>query len=382
MNCAKHHLRRVQKSSRVQAPTRRASPAANEGVCKASSMIRVLSIAALLCAVAAVHPVRAGVDDKRLDIYWVDVEGGAATLIVSPAGESILIDSGNPGRRDPERIFQVAVKVAGLTQIDHLIITHYHGDHFGGAATLSQILPIKHVHDNGLFDGIRERPDKEYLEFKAEQRSVLSPGDELAVKQVADTAVSRLGLRCLCARQQVIAAPANAGPQNECCADAKTKPIDNSDNANSIVTLLTFGQFKFFDAGDLTWNIEEKLACPKNLVGEVDVYQVSHHGLDVSNNPVLIRSLKPTVAVMNNGVTKGCEPYTFAALKETPSIKAIYQSHRNEREDSVNNTGDEFIANRQAECQANYIKLSVDPSGKSYTVAIPANKHERKYETK
>ncbi|MGE0609296.1 MAG: ComEC/Rec2 family competence protein [Pirellulales bacterium] len=345
--------------------------------------VLVMLIAASYLA-GPMHAAMAGEADKKLDIYWVDVEGGAATLIVTPAGESILIDSGNPGRRDAERIFEVAAKTARLTRIDHLITTHYHGDHFGGAATLATIMPIEHVHDNGMFEGLRERPSKEYLEFKAGQRSVLSPGDDMPLKQADDAALPRLSMRCLCARQQTIAAPLveNIG-ENPGCADAKTRPIDNSDNANSIVMLLKLGEFEFFDAGDLTWNIEEKLACPRNMVGTVDVYQVSHHGLDSSNNPVLIRALEPTVAIMNNGVTKGCEPYTFAALKDAPSIKAVYQSHRNEREDSVNNTADEFIANRgKDDCQANYIHLSVAPSGESYEIAIPANKHSETYQTK
>src|SRR5688500_3780221 len=116
------------------------------------SALTGLVVAMLLSAFSA----RAGEADGRLDIYWIDVEGGAATLVVTPAGESVLLDTGNPGRRDAERIFQTAAGVAGLTRIDHLITTHYHGDHFGGAATLSQLLPIRHVHDNGIFEGIRE----------------------------------------------------------------------------------------------------------------------------------------------------------------------------------------------------------------------------------
>jgi competence protein ComEC len=349
--------------------------------CIAASCPVHIVLAALLIAVAATAA-QAGVEDGRLDIYWVDVEGGAATLIVTPAGESVLIDTGNPGRRDPERIFNLAVQTAGLTQIDHLVTTHYHGDHYGGAATLSKLLPIKHVHDNGLFPGLRERPDKDYLEFSADRRSVLSAGDLIDLRQ-AEGAAAPLSLRCLCARQQSIAPPGAGAPANQVCASARPKAIDNSDNANSIVLLLEFGPFRFFDAGDLTWNVEERLFCPVNLVGTVDVYQVTHHGLDGSNNPVAIRSLEPRVAVMNNGITKGCEPYTFATLKETPSIQTIYQVHRNCRADSQNNTSDEFIANRGAEdCQANYIKLSVEPSGQTYTVSIPANNHEQTYQTR
>jgi competence protein ComEC len=323
-----------------------------------------------------------GQADKRLDVYWVDVEGGAATLMVMPTGESVLVDTGNPGRRDAQRIFDVAARVAGLRQIDHLLITHYHGDHFGGAATLSALMPIKNVYDNGQFEGGRERPDKAYLEFPAEKRQVINPGELIKLRAADDPRAPPLSLRCLGARQQFVA-PTGTEQANPLCAECKQKERDISDNANSIVLLLAFGPFKLFDAGDLTWNMEEKLICPVNLVGEVDVYQVTHHGLDTSNNPVLVRSLAPRVAVMNNGVTKGCQPDTFQTLKNCPSIEAIYQGHKNMRPDgSVNNAPDEYIANLEAMCEGNYIKLSVDPGGRSYTVSIPAKEHERTYEVK
>src|SRR6185503_9391768 len=74
-----------------------------------------------------------------LDIYLVDVEGGNATLFVAPSGDSLLIDTGNSGaaaKRDAERIL-AAAKDARLSQIDHLITTHYHGDHFGGMSEVA-----------------------------------------------------------------------------------------------------------------------------------------------------------------------------------------------------------------------------------------------------
>lgn len=334
-----------------------------------------------LLALLPGSPAHAGKADGRLDIYWVDVEGGAATLLVTPAGESVLIDSGNPGFRDPDRIVKAAVHAAGVRRIDHLITTHYHRDHFGGAATLATLLPIGAVYDNGTFEGMPDDPGKEYLEFRCDKRVVLQPGDILPLQQTASGPPLRL--RCLGARQQFAQPPANAASNEQICAGHRPKDRDGSDNANSIVLLLDFGPFRFFDAADLTWNQEQRLVCPHNLVGEVDVYQVTHHGLDASNNPVVLQSLRPRVAIMNNGPTKGCMPEVFANLKETKSLEAIYQLHKNVRPDgAVNNVADEYIANLEAECQGHYIQLSVAAQGTDYTVRIPARGHERTFATR
>jgi beta-lactamase superfamily II metal-dependent hydrolase len=333
-----------------------------------------------IVVVAAFQANGAARSPRTLDIYWIDVEGGAATLIVTPAGESVLIDSGNPGLRDANRIVQVATKEAGLRRIDHLITTHYHRDHFGGAAQLSAGLPIGEVHDNGAFAGQREKADPEYYTFKAEKRSVISPGDAIGLRPLGEQ-MPKPTLRCLGARQQFAATTDSKA--NPCCGANQSKPIDNSDNANSVVMLLSFGDFDFLDTGDLTWNREFDLVCPVNRVGVVDVFQASHHGLDVSNNPVLIRSIEPRVAVINNGTTKGCMPLMFATLKETPSIETIYQLHKNLREDgAVVNTAEEFIANLTADCQGNHLKMAVAADGKSYTMFVSSSEHQRTYQCK
>jgi beta-lactamase superfamily II metal-dependent hydrolase len=321
---------------------------------------------------------RANAADGRLDVYFIDTEGGASTLVVTPAGESLLVDTGNPGERDPNRIV-TAVKDAGLSRIDYLVITHYHVDHFGGAPTLATLLPIGTLYDNADQNASTEKPSKAYLDMKVDKRIMINPGDIIPLKQAATG--SKLTVQCLAARKKFIDTPADA-KANPFAASATTKPADTSDNASSIVQLVSFGDFRFYDGGDLTWNIEAQLVSPSNRVGTVDVYQVTHHGLDLSNNPILVKALEPTVAIINNGVTKGCEPHTFATLKDTPSIKDIWQLHRNLRPDGgTNNTTRDLIANLNRDCTGEFIKLSVAPDGASYTVSIPSTKVSRTYQT-
>jgi len=350
-----------------------------------AAMKRILLV---LTAAFTILSVRA---EKTLDIYWVDVEGGAATLMVTPAGQSILIDTGNPGTRDAGRIHEVATKQAGLRKIDFLITTHFHGDHFGGAAPLSQLMPIGKVYDNGIpvRNPDRNRQDpafvlkvKPYKTMKVDGRVVVKPGGTLPLQQADGTA--KVDLTFVAAARKFIEPPKGA-KKNSLAGSVPPMKEDLSDNANSVASLITVGNFRFLDCGDLTWNMEAKLVEPVNRIGTVDVYQVNHHGLATSNNPLLIKSVAPTVSVMNNGHRKGCSPSAFTALQETQSIKAMYQVHRNLRPDgSDNNTDNELIANLTGpnECKAYTMKLSVTADGKSYTVFNPRNKHQRTFKTR
>jgi competence protein ComEC len=188
-----------------------------------------------------------------------------------------------------------------------------------------------------------------------------------------------LRLQVLAANAAVLGEQPGAPQIRPCGTDFQPAAEDKTDNANSIGFLLSFGRFDFFDGGDLTWNVENELVCPKNLVGAIDVYQVDHHGNDSSNNPAFIKALKPRVAIIDNGPRKGGETHTFATLKSMPEIEAIYQLHRNVRTTEKDNAPPEYVANDEEACQGEFIKLSVGENGNAYTVSIPGKKISREY---
>ncbi len=322
---------------------------------------------------------------KTLDIYFIDVEGGAATLIVTPTGRSLLIDTGFPGDRDAGRIAHVALEIAGLKQIDHCIITHWHRDHVGGVAALAKLIPIRNYYDHGLPQTIAADMQAELIEaYKqtTQGKSItLKPGDEIKLQR-SPKYLPPLDVLVLAAGGLALGEQSRSPQVRPCGENFEAKPDDVSDNINSVGILITFGRFKFFDGGDLTWNIENRLVCPKDLIGPVDLFQVDHHGMDSSNNPALVRSLKPRVALIDDGPRKGGEAGTFATLKNVPEIEAIYQLHRNLRTRDKDNAMLGYIANEEENCQGNFIKVSVEPNGESYTVSIPAKQITRSYRTR
>src|SRR5262249_21784565 len=180
-------------------------------------------------------------------------------------------------------------------------------------------------------------------------------GDEITLRQGEGPP---LRLVCLCGSGEVLPDKPGA-PENPIAKEHKPQPEDKTDNAKSLGFLLSFGDFRFLDLGDLTWNIEYKLVHPSDKIGPVDVYQSTHHGLEISNNPVLIKTVRPRVAIFNNGARKGGHPQVIGTLRRLPEIKAIYQVHRNVTVGSQENTDPEFIANPDEVCKGEAIKLAV-----------------------
>jgi competence protein ComEC len=328
---------------------------------------------------------------RPLEIYFIDVEGGAATLLVTPDRESILIDSGWPGKedRDPKRIVHVLKDLAGCDRLDHLVTTHWHMDHFGGVAGLARLVTIAHFWDRGLPEDADARPDFPdgpkpadplgiaYRAASKGKRKALHAGDTLPL--------SGLKALVLASGAHVIdstSSPRSAAAANSLCETAPADmPVDPSDNARSLAILFSFGKFQFFDAGDLTWNVEKRLVCPIDLIGPVDLYQVTHHGMDISNHPTLVQTIAPTVAIMNNGPRKGGAPATVKRLRSVPSIQAAYQLHRNSATSDDDNTDPSLIANKGGS-EGEFIRVRIVPDGSKFTVQIGESGPERTFESK
>jgi len=285
-----------------------------------------------------------GAPRTSLDIYYIDTEGGQSTLFVSPAGESLLVDTGNAGGRDLDRIVQ-AIEAAGLSRIDHLWTTHYHGDHVGAMEELSKRVPVGRFYDHGpLAAGDRATPPTfigMYEAMSKGRRTTVKPGDKvpMAGLDIVTVASNAVATRT--------SAP-GAGRPNPACAGVEKKDetayID-PDNGASAGFLLTFGRFRTIDLGDLTWNGELDLMCPANRIGAVDLYLVSHHGIDRSNSPALVHGLRPRVAIMNNGTRKGGALDAFKVLETSPGLEDLWQLHWSYNVGVEHNAPGAFIAN-------------------------------------
>jgi beta-lactamase superfamily II metal-dependent hydrolase len=319
---------------------------------------------AILAAVAALALLAAGQKTLTgtLNIYFIDVEGGQATLIVTPAGQSLLVDAGYPGRegRDPDRIM-AAARDAGLTRIDYLLVTHLHEDHNGGAAELSRRIPIGTFVDYG--SPVENATEvvfafAHYSEARTRSRHLVpKSGDRLPLGDVIVDVISANGA--------VLSSPLDgAGQRNAACADFERPPESRGENPRSIGIRLRFGAFRFLDVGDLVAAKMAELVCPANLIGEVDVYLLTHHANSDVTLPAVFEATRPRVAIANNGPWKGATPQTMTALHELRNPTDVWQLHRTINY-GAENFPDAFIANLGFEAAdgASWIKLSASESG-------------------
>jgi competence protein ComEC len=341
--------------------------------------MRLLSPANLWCRIAwrgalgfllcllVVAPATAAPESTKnaLRIYFVDVEGGQATLFVTSANESLLIDTGWPGHggRDADRIV-AAAKNAGINKIDYVLITHFHADHVGGLPQLAAKIPINAFIDHG---DNRESTDAEtvkgwnayqqLLASKKYKRITLKPGDRLPVKGLNGLVVSADGV--------LIDHPLpGAGEENAACKDAQNYPADQTENARSLGSVITFGKFRILDLGDLTSDKEMGLVCPQNKLGKIDIYIVSHHGWNQSGSPAFLNAIAPRVAIMDNGAKKGGTPSTWDIIEKSPNLENLWQLHYSDEGGAAHNAPAEFIANIQGPDAGKYLKLTAWPDGK------------------
>lgn len=344
------------------------------GRSRAAWMLLILLICCLPMLLWGASPSKA----KHLLIYSIDVEGGQSTLIVGPQGDSLLVDTGWPGnnRRDAERI-QAAMRDAGVTRIDHLLITHYHVDHVGGVPNLVAQVQVGEFLDHG--------PNREdsnstrlgyanYLQSIGDKlHRVVKPGDTIDMHGMNIVVLAADG-------EHISAVPGIKPTPNPYCKSEKKWPEDPSENARSNGFLLRFGRFSFLDLGDLTGAKEVALMCPDNPIGTVDLFLVSHHGMDLSNSHALVDAVHPFVAIMNNGAHKGGKPVAWQTVHDSPGLQALWQLHTAEDAGSKN-TPEQFIANPAGDGEGAYIKVVASENG-SFSVTNSRTGFTKEYRPK
>ena len=301
---------------------------------------------------------------KALQIYFVDVEGGQATLFVTSAGKSLLVDTGWPGfnGRDADRI-AAAVKKAGSNKIDYVLISHYHVDHVGGVPQLIDRVPVGTFIDHGENREPAPGPTRDGFETYQKvlasgkyKHIVAKPGDTIPLAGVKATILSADGA--------VIARPfPGARQQNPACASAEKYPADQTENARSVGMLVEFGKLRILDLADLTHDKEMKLMCPVNKLGKIDIYIVSHHGTDQSGSPALVHGIDPRVAIMDNGAKKGGAASVWDIIKKSPHLEDLWQVHYAEAGGAEHNVPAEFIANPEGSEDGAYLQLKANSDG-------------------
>jgi competence protein ComEC len=348
------------------------------------SAVFAASLLALLLPGASVQGAPAQ-QTGNLEIYWIDVEGGASTLFVAPDGQSLLFDTGYAGNgdRDAKRIY-AAAQQAGVRRIDHLVISHWHADHEGGLEALSKLIPIGHFYDHGdeVQPEDRARRDN-YTGIAGANRSIVRAGDTIAFDGVETRVVVSEG--------PVIATPlSGGGAPNPLCANAAQMEPAPPENIRMVGLSFRFGNFRMASLGDLDWSRELQLVCPVNKLGTFNLYTINRHGgLADSGSPALLGAIRPQVIVVNNGPRKGlgqrdervkpiaspgAAPYeqnSYLRMAKTPGVEDVWQLHLSLLDsDPAHNTKPDMIANlaEGAQDQGNWIHASVRPNG-TFTIA-------------
>src|ERR1035437_231818 len=299
---------------------------------------------------------------NHLAIYSVDVEGGQATLFVAPSGASLLVDTGWPGSdgRDALRIL-AAMHDAGIARIDHVLITHFHDDHVGGVPELVKRIHVGEFLDHGVnredSDATRKNFAAYELATKGHPRRIVHPGDTISIPGLSIIVLTADG-------DHVSAVPGiNPAPNAYCGAEPKW-PDDPSENARSVGILVTFDKFRLLDLADLTGAKEIALVCPVNPIGAVDLYMVTHHGLNLSNSRAVVAAIHPRVAIMNNGAHKGGSPEAWQIVHNAPGLEDLWQLHTAEDSDAAHNSPTEMIANPAGTAEDGaWLKVAASPDG-------------------
>ena len=279
--------------------------------------------------------------------------------------------------RDAERIYQAA-KAAKVKQLDYVLITHYHRDHVGGVPQLADRMKIGTFLDHGPNKEDAKVVNEDYADYvktlPRAQHQVVKPGDSIPLKGLAINVLTAAG-------DHIQAPLAGGGQPNPFCESSPKRQPDPTENAQSAGILLTYGNFRMIDIGDLTWNKELELMCPNNPIGSVNVYLVSHHGSEQSGSPALVQGLHPQVAIMNNGARKGGSPAAWQIVKDSPGLEDLWQLHYAMDGGKDHNVPDTFIANVDEHCEGKYLKLTAESDG-SFTVYNSRNKFQKPYKAK
>jgi competence protein ComEC len=305
--------------------------------------VRAAPLVALVLSALAATGVRA--QQQSLRMWFIDVEGGGATLFVSPTGGTLLVDTGNGGQnaaRDAGRIMD-AVRDAGVSRIDHLVTTHWHGDHYGAMSEMARQIPIAHYIDHGPTVETAQAAN-DFLNnvypglYGAARRTIVAPGDRIDVGGLEVTVMT--------AAKRVTERPVTGGGgANPYCGAFVPQDEDMGENAQSVGIHVRFGEFRLLHLGDLTVNTEYELMCPNNPIGTVDLWVVSHHGQPISNAAVLVHAIEPRVAIMNNGTRKGGQPAAMQVIHSAPGLEDLWQLHFSQLSGQEYTVPGVFIAN-------------------------------------